>query len=367
MKILYICTFYHGALIFRDAMDALMRRGHEVIAFNAAVKGSIIAPKFEPIMDDKVIHRECFTKWDRFFFFHKQNKVVKQIYKDVLLSEYQIMHAHTLFSSGYAAYVIHKKEGIPYIVTIRNTDLNLFMKIPMFNILAEKIVRSAKGVQFLSRGYQEDFVNKCIAKKYRGLVRSKSCVIGNGLEEFWLKNKVSQFKKWDRKQIRMICVGTVNRNKNMLTVLRVVDELTKRKYEVKLTIVGDVIDAEVMHKLQQHPKVTVMQFMKKEELVSVYDQSDIYIMPSIHESFGRVYAEAMTRGLPVIYTKGQGFDGLFKDGEVGYSVNPYDYVKMADLTLKILADYENISARCIQNCERFDWDTIGEQLEKFYS
>ena len=43
-------------------------------------------------------------------------------------------------------------------------------------------------------------------------------------------------------------------------------------------------------------------------------------MPSIHESFGRVYAEAMTQGVPVIYSKGQGFDGIYPDGHVGYSV-----------------------------------------------
>lgn len=56
MKILYVCTFYHGALIFRDSMDALIRRGHEVLAFNAALKGSVIAPKYESVMDEKVVH-----------------------------------------------------------------------------------------------------------------------------------------------------------------------------------------------------------------------------------------------------------------------------------------------------------------------
>ena len=60
MKILYICTFYHQAMIFRDSMDSLEKRGHKVLAFNAVSKGTKIADKYMPIMDEKVIH---FAKW----------------------------------------------------------------------------------------------------------------------------------------------------------------------------------------------------------------------------------------------------------------------------------------------------------------
>ena len=45
-------------------------------------------------------------------------------------------------------------------------------------------------------------------------------------------------------------------------------------------------------------------------------------MTSLGESFGLTYAEAMSQGVPVIYSKGQGFDGQFKEGVVGYHVDP---------------------------------------------
>lgn len=35
-------------------------------------------------------------------------------------------------------------------------------------------------------------------------------------------------------------------------------------------------------------------------------------MPSFKETFGLVYAEALSRFIEVIYTKGQGFDGNLK-------------------------------------------------------
>ena len=67
MKILYLCTFYHRALLFRQQMDTLIKRGHEVKVFSSAQHGEGIAEKFLPIMDDQVVHCECWNKWDPVF------------------------------------------------------------------------------------------------------------------------------------------------------------------------------------------------------------------------------------------------------------------------------------------------------------
>ena len=68
MQILYMCTFYHRAMIFRDSMNYLEGLGHKVTAYNAVAKGTPIDEKFLPIMDEKVIHKECFRNIDRYFF-----------------------------------------------------------------------------------------------------------------------------------------------------------------------------------------------------------------------------------------------------------------------------------------------------------
>ena len=63
MRILYLCTFYHRAMLFRNSMDVLEKRGHDVIAFNATAMGTKIDDKYKSIMDDKVIHEECFKRY----------------------------------------------------------------------------------------------------------------------------------------------------------------------------------------------------------------------------------------------------------------------------------------------------------------
>ncbi|HGK7332802.1 TPA: glycosyltransferase [Streptococcus suis] len=66
-------------------------------------------------------------------------------------------------------------------------------------------------------------------------------------------------------------------------------------------------------------------------------------MPSFHESFGLVYAEAMSQGMPVIYTRGQGFDGQFEEGVVGFSVDCIDEVEISNKIISIVKGFKFLS------------------------
>ena len=90
------------------------------------------------------------------------------------------------------------------------------------------------------------------------------------------------------------------------------------------------------------------------------------MMPSHTETFGLVYAEAMSQGLPVIYTKGQGFDGQFPEGLVGYHVDDQSAEDVADGILKVINEYGEISTRCIDNVEKFRWMTICKTYQSVY-
>lgn len=79
-----------------------------------------------------------------------------------------------------------------------------------------------------------------------------------------------------------------------------------------------------------------------------------------------VYAEAMSQGLPVIYSRGQGFDGQFEDGEVGFGVDCFDADEIAERIIDIANDYSDISKRCIMYSDNFDWNRISKIYEKLF-
>jgi len=118
--------------------------------------------------------------------------------------------------------------------------------------------------------------------------------------------------------------------------------------------------------LKDYPFINYIPPKPKEELINIYRNNDIFIMPSIHETFGLVYAEAMSQGLPIIYTKGQGFDGQFLEGIVGYHVNCKDPKDIYKRIKDILKNYESISNNCIKKANKFNWGKISDQYHNIY-
>ncbi len=101
------------------------------------------------------------------------------------------------------------------------------------------------------------------------------------------------------------------------------------------------------------PLVTLLPPRPMQALMPLYREADVFLLPSRRETFGLVYAEAISQGLPVLYGRGQGFDGQFEDGRVGYAVDPDDPVAIADKVLSILGDYARFSASALAGSARF--------------
>ena len=73
----------------------------------------------------------------------------------------------------------------------------------------------------------------------------------------------------------------------------------------------------------------------------------------------------MTQRIPIIYTKGEGFDGQIKDDYVGISVKP----KIEDIISainKIADNYKEYSENTIKVIDRFRWNNIVKQYNNIY-
>ena len=166
------------------------------------------------------------------------------------------------------------------------------------------------------------------------------------------------------KKGNLIYVGVFSKNKNIDSSINIAKELKKLGYNVNFAIIGGGGNSKYkIKKLSKINKDIVKIYARiedREKLLDMYRKSDIFIMPSFYETFGLVYLEAMSQGLPIIYTKGQGIDGYFKDGIVGYSVNPKsvnDIVKKIEM---IIRNYNKISKNCYNLVNNFSWDKIAK-------
>lgn len=85
-------------------------------------------------------------------------------------------------------------------------------------------------------------------------------------------------------------------------------------------------------------KVRFLGVVSSDELESYYRQSDLFVVPSLYESFGLIYAEAMAYGLPVIGGCSGGIQEVIEDNVVGYRVEAGNSVLLADKIITLVCD-----------------------------
>lgn len=365
MDILQICNGYLDTKLFDKLFTTLEKQ---------QIKNNIYVPinkrKYvDAIIPKNVIVSKCFNSFDRVIFHLKHTKVLRDILKHYDINKIDLLHAHTLFSNGYIAYKLHEKYGIPYIVTVRNTDVNIFFKKMIYlRGLGIKIMRNAEQIIFLSPAYKENCISEYIPRNLQEKVTEKSVVLPNGINEYFLNNKFQDRVMINNKSksLKVIYVGTINGNKNIETTIKACQILIEKGICVTYTIVGDIKDDKIKSIIDEHKFIKYNPPCDKEQIVEYMRKADIFVMPSITETFGLVYAEAMSQGLPVIYTKGQGFDKQFEEGQVGYSVDCFDHKAIAEKIIHVVDNYEIISNSCVKLSSKFDWELISKQYVKLY-
>jgi glycosyltransferase involved in cell wall biosynthesis len=75
------------------------------------------------------------------------------------------------------------------------------------------------------------------------------------------------------------------------------------------------------------------------DVLSFYSTADLYVGPSLEDSFGLPILEAMACGLPVIASSNAGASEMIHDGETGFILrDPQDQVELASLIRRIQAE-----------------------------
>ena len=75
-------------------------------------------------------------------------------------------------------------------------------------------------------------------------------------------------------------------------------------------------------KLQINDRITFLGRLSRIKVMEELKKSDIFALISDNETFGLVYLEALSAGNIVICKKGDGIDGILKDKENSFLINP---------------------------------------------
>jgi glycosyltransferase involved in cell wall biosynthesis len=373
MRILLICERINGKggwyTYTRDHRDALQAQGHEVTI--CCRKGAET-----DALDILPAPLRCLTFLpSSFFAAQKLKKVIKHVQPDVIhitVEPYALlvpflpkeMQAKTVLT-------IHGSYGIRTLKYFQTRWLakKYYTSIPKF------ITVSSFTKQTVADGLRKRGIEKAAAH-----FEEHATVIHNGIH--LPPTPVATDRNPSRRDYikNILHVGGVKPLKGVLEAIEAC-AVYRDRYETAFTfqIIGDLPKGDAyVQKLKQRitelgldSQIELRGFVSDEELISAYQQSDLYLMPSrtsghTFEGFGLVYLEANAYGTPVIGPNTSGAAEAIEEGTSGFQVDVQNAEEVAERMHWILDENKIDPQACRRWSEAHSIEKTVGQVEGVY-
>lgn len=367
-KILHLSNDFIFSKVHSELYRKLDDKGVNQIVYTPIRKKELEGRNRFDGKNTAIIYSYILRPLHRIFFNLKIDKITRDIVRKIDLSEVSYIHASNLFSDGAVALALKKRYGIPYIVAVRNTDINVFLKYtPYLWWVHRAVIKEADRVIFITPTLQRRLASHWTLRSMQETLQSKGKVICNGLNDYWLSHLHPDPAQRSLNH-SIIYVGNFDRNKNVVRLADAVLQLAAEIPDVRLNLVGSGNRAKALNgKAQQHPGIIVNHgpVYDKEKLQELYRQNSVFAMPSLHETFGLVYVEALSQGLSVLYSENEGIDGLF-DENVGESVTPTSTESIVNGLRSLLMQPQQYRTLPPDRFAEFNWSDIADEYVRLY-
>lgn len=292
-------------------------------------------------------------------FFEKTQ--IKNIIKSEKIA-FDLIHAHYTWHPGAVAVELKKDFNVPVVLT-EHTHVTLYKAIKREDLT---YFRTWKQCDAIIRVNKKDIP---LFKKFNKYTVN----IPNGFDE-------NRFYRMDEKE----CRGKLNlptNRKLILTIsnltgvkghkysIKAMEEIIKSRKDVLYIIGGS---GSLKDKLQRQINDTNLQnyiklvgFIPHDKVSLWMNACDLFILPSLSESFGIVQVEAMACGKPVVATYNGGSEEIIASSDYGYLVEPGNSEQLAEKIL-IALDKEWNEEEIRIYAEQFAWENIAKEIVELY-
>jgi glycosyltransferase involved in cell wall biosynthesis len=282
-----------------------------------------------------------YTQEDIKYIYNKAKNIIDDGFKpDVIL-------CHMINPSLYIGLLLKREFNIPLILTMHATDLiNLSKKSDKFKDY-NRIRNSIDGLGFRSDKLRREY-NKLYNRKGDP---TNQFIIHSGIDNKFIINQQDINKKEEKKINNIFVASNLIPLKNVDIVIKAFNKLNNK--EIFLEIAGDGSEEKKLKALAEdstvRENIKFLGRLNRDRILEKMRESDIFVMVSSPETFGLVYLEAMASGCIVIGSKGEGIDGVIKNGDNGYLCTPRDADELENIFAKILEMSKVDKAKILSN------------------
>jgi glycosyltransferase involved in cell wall biosynthesis len=376
MRILVIIYEYPpigggGGKAAQDICEGLAQRGHEVQVITSHF-GDLPRLEQSPnliIRRIEVRRKQAFRAGLRTMLAYVWNAARQGVN---LAREWKpdVIHVHFAVPCGPAAWWISRQTGIPYVLTAHLGDVpggspektgGWFRWVKPFTPPIWKQAARVTAVSEYTRGLAQEH--------YPVEVR----VIPNGVDLETVKPPTLE----PHDPPGIVFAGRFVEQKNPLQIVRTLAQLTDLPWHC--TLVGDgalkpAVEAEIARSNMQE-RFSLPGWVKREQVLAIYEQNDIFFMPSRSEGLPVVGVEALAMGLALVLGKAGGNIDLVGNGagaetRNGYLVDSEDTDGFVQALRALLEQPEHLCDARRQSrklAARFDRRLVVGAYEKLFS
>lgn len=161
----------------------------------------------------------------------------------------------------------------------------------------------------------------------------------------------------------LLYVGRLAHEKNLAALRHLLPLLSA--YGAHLVFVGDGPARADLEGAFGGGSVTFTGYLQGVELADAYASADMFVFPSLTETFGQVVFEAMASGLPVVAFDSEGVRDLVRHAETGFllpSTAPISLVQCAEYLLAHPEERVLFGERARQEAARHSWASVMDIL-----
>lgn len=341
MRIGIVCypTFGGSGVVATELGMELAKKGHEIhfITYNQPVR-------LDSLSKNVHYHEVHVPEYPLFLYQPYELALSSKIVDMARLHQIELLHVHYAIPHAYAAYMakqILKEEGIhiPVVTTLHGTDITLVGSHPVYKPAVTFSINKSDAVTAVSEDLKAQ--TQSIFK-----VKKEIHVVPNFID---LDRHQPNFTDCQRTLMakdheRIIAhISNFRKVKQIPDVIQIFNNIQK-EIPAKLMMVGDGPEREPAELLCKKLGIEnkVIFFGNSNEIDKILCFSDLFLLPSISESFGLAALEAMAFGVPVISTNAGGIPEVNKQGYSGFLSNVNDIEDMSKNALKILKRPEDL-------------------------
>lgn len=368
MKIGILCypTYGGSGIVATELGMSLANKGYEVhfISSNLPARLDITNPNI-------FFHKVNVQTYPLFQYQPYDIALSSMIYRVVNLYKLDLLHAHYAIPYAYAAFTAKqmlKEEGkdIPLVTTLHGTDITLVGQHPSYKHAVEFSINQSDTITTVSESLRKDTLQFFSITKNIEVITN---FIDNSEFDGCKGCNRIQFAQPDEKIL--IHVSNLRPVKRIQDVLQVFKNVQK-KVKSKLIIIGEGPEMEIISQfLEDNPELIdkIRLLGKVNDLYSILQLSDVFLLPSEQESFGLAALEAMAASTPVVSSNAGGIPEVNVQGETGFLTEVGNVEAMSNYTIKLLSNddlLQQMKHSAKQQAERFDIKKILPLYEDMY-